>query len=279
MSQGMPNQTPTLSTRIRFVIQRAQFLPYDVKWYLSLESRQSRQRLAALKDRHQGERCFIIGNGPSLQRTDLSRIRNEITFGLNRIYLLFDQLGFSTTYYVAVNRLVIQQCAGDITRIPALKFISWWAHDVIDFTADMMFIRDPRIRPLSFSTDPTRAVEEGYTVTYAAMQLAYYLGFQQVILVGVDHQFQTKGEPGDIVESMGSDPDHFDPHYFGKGFRWQLPDMKGSERSYRLAKFHFEKAGKQIFDATVDGQLQIFPKIRYDEIVSTPPRRPYVLPR
>jgi hypothetical protein len=53
--------------------------------------RQSMRRLAALKDVHRGERCFIIGNGPSLKKTDLSRLSGEFTFGMNRFYLLFDE--------------------------------------------------------------------------------------------------------------------------------------------------------------------------------------------
>ena len=62
------------------------------------------------------DRCFILGNGPSLKKTNLALLENEYTFGLNRIYLLFDQLGFSTTYYVAVNHLVIEQCANEIIK-------------------------------------------------------------------------------------------------------------------------------------------------------------------
>jgi len=277
MSSLMPNRKPNFAVRLRNQTKRALLLPHDLKWYLGHQGRESRRRLAALKDRHQGERCFIIGNGPSLQRTDLTRLRDEVTFGMNRIYMLFNQIGFSTTYYVAINKLVIEQCAGEIIKIAAPKFISWWAHDGIDYTSDMMFVRDPYIGPLTFSADATRAVVEGYTVTYAAMQIAYYLGFQQVILVGVDHKFQTKGTPNATIVSTGPDPNHFDPNYFGKGFRWQLPDLEGSERSYRLAKKYFEQGGRQILDATVDGQLQVFPKMGFDEIVSTPPRRPYPL--
>jgi hypothetical protein len=264
----------SLPTWIRVKLGRSILLPYDVSWYLGSKSWMGRQRLAALKNRHQGERCFIIGNGPSLRKTDLSRLREEVTFGLNRIYLLFDQMGFSTTYYVAVNRMVIEQCAQEIAKISAPKFISWWAHDVIGLTSDMMFVRDP-YRGLGFSTDATRAVWEGHTVTYAAMQIAYYLGFQQVILIGVDHSYQAKGNPDTTVVSTGSDPNHFDPNYFGKGFRWQLPNLASSEEAYILAKIRYEQAGRQILDATVGGKLLVFPKVRFEEIFATPPRSPY----
>ena len=51
-------------------------------------------QLRTLKDSHQGQRCFIMGNGPSLAKTDLSKLKNEFTFGMNRIYLAFPQMGF-----------------------------------------------------------------------------------------------------------------------------------------------------------------------------------------
>ena len=70
--------------------------------------RASVHRLAAYKDLHHGKRCFIIGNGPSLRELDLSKLRHEFTFGMNRIYLLFPELGFNSTYFVSINDLVIQ---------------------------------------------------------------------------------------------------------------------------------------------------------------------------
>lgn len=223
--------------------------------------RASMGRIVALRDKHQGERCFIIGNGPSLRNTDLSLLRGETTFGLNRIYLLFDNLGFTTTYYVSVNKLVIEQCAHDIERLPCPKFIDWGARDLISFTADMLFLYSRGDR--GFYTDITEGIWQGATVTYVAMQIAYYLGFDKVILIGVDHSFTTKGEPHTTVVSQGDDANHFDPQYFGKGFRWQLPDLQTSELAYRIAKHQFERANREIVDATVDGKLEVFRKVDY----------------
>jgi hypothetical protein len=222
---------------------------------------ESVRRMAALKDKHRGERCFIIGNGPSLKNTDLSFLKDEATFGLNRIYLMFQELGFATTYLVAVNLLVIEQCAAEIAALDCPKFVSWQGRDLIDFTGDMMFLCS-RGRP-RFHTDITGGVWEGATVTFVAMQIAYYLGFKQAILIGVDHSFTTKGEPHKTVVTQDSDPNHFSPQYFGKGFRWQLPDLERSEQAYRMAKRQFEADGREILDATVGGQLQVFPKVDY----------------
>ncbi|MCK4795710.1 MAG: motility associated factor glycosyltransferase family protein [Desulfobacteraceae bacterium] len=219
-------------------------------------------RIVAMKDKHQGERCFIIGNGPSLRNTDLSLLKGEVTFGMNRIYLLFDQVGFATTYYVAVNKLVIEQCAREIASLTCPKFISWHARDEIDFTTDMMFLHS-RWDNATFYTDITKGIWEGATVTYVAMQIAYYLGFHKVILIGVDHSYATQGKPHTTVVSQGGDPNHFDPKYFGKGFRWQLPDLETSELAYRIAKYQFESKDREIVDATIDGKLQVFSKVDY----------------
>ena len=55
--------------------------------------RESIKRLTDLKDIHKGRRAFIIGNGPSLKQTDLSKLRDEITFCINRFYLAFPRTG------------------------------------------------------------------------------------------------------------------------------------------------------------------------------------------
>jgi hypothetical protein len=117
--------------------------------------------------------------------------------------------------------------------------------------------------PASFSRDVTGRVFEGSTVTYVALQLAYHLGFAEVILLGVDHSFKTSGRPNVTVISAGDDPDHFSTDYFGKGFRWQLPDLDASERAYALAKTAFENDGRKVVDATIGGKLDVFPKVDY----------------
>ena len=233
---------------------------------LSRRRAESAKGLAEMKNRHRGRRGFIIGNGPSLRKTDLSRLRNEITFGMNRIYLLFDEIGFPTTYYLAVNTLVIEQCAAEIRNLSIPKFVTWRGRKWLKDDPDVVFLDTDYTGPDSFSRDVTGRVFEGSTVTYVALQLAYHLGLEEVILIGVDHSFKTTGAPNVTVTSSGDDPDHFSPEYFGKGFRWQLPDLRASERAYSRAKRAFEADGRRIFDATIGGNLEVFPKVSYDQL-------------
>jgi len=101
---------------------------------------------------------------------------------------------------------------------------------------------------------------ERTTVTYVALQLAYWMGFSKVILIGVDHNFVTKGEAHKAIASTGDDPNHFTGGYFGKGFKWNLPDLETSELAYRMADYAYHRADREIVDCTVGGKCPIFRK-------------------
>jgi hypothetical protein len=231
--------------------------------------RESIRRLAAIKDIHKGKRAFIIGNGPSLKQTDLSKLKNEITFAMNRFYLAFPELGFTTSYICVSNDLVVEQFADDFAALPIPRFIAWRSHR--HFRRDMPINDIPTFVYTSytgpkFTTDSRGRVWEGATVTNLALQLAYHMGVEQAILIGVDHNFASKGEANKMVVSEGDDPNHFDPRYFGKGVKWQLPDLDMSEVGYILARERYKNAGREIIDATVGGKLTIFPKIDYAQL-------------
>ncbi len=232
--------------------------------------RASIRRLAALKDKYRGERCFIIGNGPSLRQTDVSKLKNEYTFGMNRVYLAFEEWDFSTSFLVSVNDLVIEQCVDDFLALDMPRFFSWRSRRFFqpsNFPIEQLptFLHTTYTGP-KFAPDVRARLWEGATVTYVCLQLAFHMGFKQAILIGVDHSFAAKGKPNTTVVSGGDDQSHFDPRYFGKGFRWQLPDLDTSEQGYWLARQAYESAGREVLDATVGGQLQVFSKVGYDSL-------------
>ena len=231
--------------------------------------RDSIARLAQWKDKCKGQRAIIIGNGPSLNQTDLSRLRNEFTFGLNRIYLMFPRLGFQTSCLVSVNDLVIEQSLGEMMALSLPKFFSWRSRRFFPAStsaSDLPVFLYTTYESPAFATDARGRLWEGATVTNVALQLAYHMGFRQVILIGVDHNFASKGEANKTVVSEGDDPNHFSPGYFGKGFRWQLPDLDMSEIGYRMAREAYEKDGRQVLDATIGGKLTVFPKVDYNSL-------------
>jgi hypothetical protein len=219
------------------------------------------------KDKYRGQRCVIIGNGPSLNSTNLSLLKNEYTFGLNKIFLLFDHIDWRPTFYACVNPFVIEQSGQKIlNEIPGLKFLDFASFRYLPYIENIVYLLS--IGAKGFSTDPGEGIFQSHTVTYVAMQLAYHLGFDEVFLIGVDHFYNAakKGAPNQVIMQDEMDKDHFDPNYFEKGCQWHLPDLKGSEEGYRMAKEAYEKAGKKIYDATIGGHLTVFEKVDFYDV-------------
>ncbi|MFZ2153278.1 MAG: 6-hydroxymethylpterin diphosphokinase MptE-like protein [Microgenomates group bacterium] len=214
-------------------------------------------------NKYKGKRCFIIGNGPSLNKTDLSKLSGEYCFGSNRIYLI---RYFKPTFLVSVNDLVLSQCAEEIAGQKCVKFISSRASKIFDRLKDSgetFFLN--QFYQAKFSSNPELGVWPGGTVTFVCLQLAYYMGFDEVILVGVDHKFKTTGNNNEKILTIGDDPNHFSKDYF-RGFKWNLPDLDTSEFAYNLAKKAYEDTGRLIVDATIGGNLRIFKKCNYKDL-------------
>jgi Protein of unknown function DUF115 len=214
--------------------------------------------MQALRGHGAGKTCVVIGNGPSLRDVDFSLLKGVDTFGLNRIYLMRDQNGFVPTWHVVVNDILLEQFSAEIQTVESVLFIPvrhrWRFSRSSDIHAFKVRFDD------TLATDITRGVAVGGTVTNVALQLAYYLGYQKVILLGVDHRYVNDGRPNEELTSQSDDPNHFAPNYFGKGVRWNAPDLERSEIGFLQAKHMFEESGRRIVDCTINGALEIFPK-------------------
>jgi hypothetical protein len=218
-----------------------------------------------IHNRHKGERAVIVANGPSLNQMDLSFLKNEITFGLNKIFLGFSKFHFYPRYYVAVNRKVIEQSVEEIKKLNCIKFISDRGEDLIarDALTYTIYTKKPTQQ---FYQDISLGVHEGWTVTFAALQIAYYMGFNEVVIIGMDHRFVYAGDPNKSNVMNSPDPNHFCTDYFGFGKPWDNPDLNNSERCYKKAREIYESEGRKIIDATVNGACTAFNKMDYKNI-------------
>jgi hypothetical protein len=241
---------------------RIKEIPHFFAWSFSKRARTNKDYLIRFYNLHKGERCFLIANGPSLAQTDLSLIKDEISFGLNRIYVNFDKSPFRPTYYVASNDLVISQFHEDISKLAMPKFLNWHGRSFFEPTRDdIAYLQPTHVFGDYFQTDITRPMVFGATVTFVTLQLAYYMGFSEVIIIGMDHNFFEKGTPNvNETRNYQVDRSHFHPEYFPKGTVWQLPDLMRSELDYLIARDYYLKNGRNIFDATIGGKCQVFNK-------------------
>lgn len=229
--------------------------------------RAARASLAALRDAHRGAGCAILGNGPSLADLAPSDFAGVTTIGVNRGYLFWEGAGGSQpSFFVAVNDLVIEQFHQEIAGLACPIFVPWIYRDRFAGVENAIFIElrvDQR-----FIGDARRGVAPCGTVTVAALQLAFYMGFGQVALFGVDHRFVPGGQPHEEVHQAGEDPNHFRPDYFADGTRWHRPALDQSERGYEMARAAFDARGRRIVNATPGSALNVFPRRDPDSAIA-----------
>ena len=241
-------------------------------------------RLKTLQAKYAGQHCVIMGNGPSLNKMDLSVFQHQNVWCTNRAYLLFDRVDWRPAFYTGVDRRVIPDVAGELNKLheelPGTQFFwpeffheqgvlndhprSYWFRER---TAD-----ETQPDTLVFSHSCHDYVVHPRTVTITALQLAAYLGFNPIYLIGCDTNYKVpvtvkeKLDSNELTSTKDDDENHFDPRYFGAGKKWHQPHPERMIRHYQSVRAICEPMGVEIFNATVGGMLEVFPRVDYREI-------------
>jgi hypothetical protein len=246
----------------------------EVAWNYSPDGIWNRRQLRKLRDKYSGRRCFVLGNGPSLRKTDVRRLKDEVTIASNGIFLLFDYMGYVPTFYTIEDVLVAEDRAAEANKIKGTTKV--FPHDVQHWlrpdkhTVYINFLRVYSGFP-KFSDTFEDIVYFGGTVTFLNLQLAYHIGCREVYLIGFDHHYEVPSQTeatiaGNTITSHREDVNHFHPDYFGPGYRWHDPKVERMERAYHEAKQFFEAQGGIIHNATSGGKLEVFPRVDFDSL-------------
>ena len=239
--------------------------------------------LAGFYNAYQGKRCFIIGNGPSLNKNDLSLLENEYSFGVNSFYYKTRETGFRPFFYVVEDSSVMKENIAEIRQFDApFKFFPTNYKRMHPKQPNTFFFRmnrgfyeksSPNFVVPRFSTDASKVLYCGQSVTYINLQLAYYMGFSEVYLIGMDFSYvipESHQRTGDVLLSDTDDENHFHKDYFGKGKTWKDPKLDRVALNYRQAKLVYEATGRRIFNATIGGSLEVFERVDYNSLFDRP---------
>jgi uncharacterized Rossmann fold enzyme len=231
-------------------------------------------KLRMLRNHCSGEPLLIVGSGPSLLHTPLEEMQSVTSIGMNKIDLLFSKTLWRPSIIVCQNTMVVRQHAESFAKSSIPVFIAhktrWFLRRQSRSMINFFHIRGTP----SFSRDLMRGVGYGHTVTYTALQFAWYMGANPVILVGIDHSFKSTGKPLEYERMKTHDVNHFAPDYFKQGQLWGVPDLNGSEEDYRAAQIAFRADGREVLDATVGGKLDVFPRISISDAIRICTRMP-----
>ena len=220
-------------------------------------------RIKGIHNQYLGERCFIICTGPSLTKEDLIAIKNEYTFGMNSLALMEDWL---PTFYGIQDMNVYEKMPvkvkGMSSKRPVFitKSIYKAGHDVFSKNNNVylmpVYCSDHLINPESdrfeFSTDCFLKVYDGFSITISLIQIAYYMGFREIYLIGADCNYTQNGQ-NHFIEYGLKDP------YAHKATNRNI-------RTYEKVKEFADNNDLKVFNATRGGMLEVFPRVNIDEM-------------
>ena len=239
-------------------------------------------KIKKYKNTHVGERCFVLGNGPSLKAEDLEWIKDEYSFAANRVYLIFDKTDWRPSFWICQDRQLIRSLTDFYQSYDGDIFLGYQAlHDFgINVPKANYYLCNARqvIRrktQLDFSAEADKYIIDGASVTYSAIQMAVYMGFSEIYLLGMDHQFShTLDKNRRIVAHKDVKIDYFDNRYKDafkkfeeKGKTYAAPDSEMITYAFEAAKRYCDDHGVEIFNATRGGKLEVFTRVDFDDIV------------
>lgn len=234
-----------------------------------LTTKLSRNKLKKYKNIHEGERCFIIATGPSLTIEDCEKLVNEYTFSCNSIIGYFEKTLWKPSYYGILdlnvyNKMDIQK----IRQLPCVFYNSIFHYKGENGNAILTDVSyhsfhftkfahnyPERFPWTKFSEDISKVIYDGRTVVYALIQIACYMGFKEIYLLGCDTNY-------DKNNLYSKDLD------YGNDFNPNLQHAaEAMIECYKVAKKYCDENKIKIFNATRGGMLEVFPRVDFDTIV------------
>lgn len=250
----------------------------NIRHYIYL-SKSYNTNIQKLRYTQEGKRCFIIGNGPSLSISDLNKLKDEDCFASNRIYGLFPKTDWRPKYYCSQDEKVLEQISTDLkvavnnctAAFFPYNYKKLLPSDILGDTKVHMFYK-PYVSVYSkdgkyqegimpFSNDISKAVYDGLSITFGMIQIAVYLGYKEIYLVGIDHNYAFKNG---IVDSSKSYCEGIKPIDMSTQYP---PELELCENAFRTARKFCEAHNILIKNATRGGKLEVFERISLDKLV------------
>lgn len=221
-------------------------------------------RISVFKNIHRGERCFIVGTGPSLRMSDLEtlRLNHEICISMNGIYKGFDKTKWRPDYYVVGDLDATYYGRDSILdmEVPH-KFIAdvaWNFGEEREGIYKWHLVRRWKDGEMpKFTDDFSKRSYAGLTITYdGALQLAAYMGFSEIYLLGIDCSNYNSTGTAHFFDSYGRE---------NKDETGYLK-IDANIMAYMAAEKYAREHGFKIYNATRGGKLEVFERKGFDSL-------------
>jgi lipopolysaccharide biosynthesis glycosyltransferase len=261
---------------------RTALYPYksiaDARLMKGYKTSSDSKKVSSLKDRFSSQRCFIIGNGPSLTLSDVEKLNGQYTFAANAIHSVFSKTSWRPFFYTCIDSAALRMFGSALLDydIPYVFFDVGGKKHIKKGKRDaenLYFIcqhRKYKIYKWGFeqpfiSARPDAILSSGTTVTFTAIQLAIYMGFKKIYLLGVDNNYSRKiDSKGVVYEDRGVKS--YSDVIFDPGLGVQYVDI--ATAAYKAAREYADAHDIEILNATRGGALEEFKRVDFDDIIT-----------
>jgi hypothetical protein len=267
-----------------------------ISWKNYRENREILEHNLTLKNQNKNKRCFIIGTGPSINKQNLVKLRNEETIAVNSFWNYPQYKEIDIKYHLFVDKDVFSNKLGSafkqeiIDKNILLGNMSTSLFFHIDgkkfIEGNKLFINNKKYYlsfmgtfkdNLNFNIEPDKILPNPKNVIVCAIELAAYMGFTEIYLLGCEHSFLTSSSYYKGFEHFYSDPE-YDLNNPEDVKKYALVAVDAYEsriwnvgilfKNYRLLKnkLAVEKPNLKIFNATSGSFLDVFPFVNFENI-------------
>ena len=232
-------------------------------------------KICTLKGSAKVKRCFIIGNGPSLKGSDLNRLISEKTFASNRIYEIFDATDWRPDFYFAIDRDFLRESKAKLSEVKPKLGLMFLSYEVcrqenilfenlirILYGGTQVTINPWNDKNAHISEDASHYFSVGHTVTFAAIQMAIYMGFTEIYLLGCDFNYASVRDKNGRISRDNSVVDYFS----GTTYSSSELNYYSTLYAYEQAKAYCDSHDIKIYNATRGGKLEVFPRVDFDSL-------------
>lgn len=237
------------------------------------KQKQSLRILNALKDKYKGQRCFVLGNGPSLSKEDVEKLKGEITFASNRIYKMFEVTDWRPTYFCLSDEAVAQpEDCKELSKLNCdFKFyLSEGYYAVKKIKGNSCYIHSWWQRKYLYNPDFSLNLKKGIysiaTVTYVMLQIAVWMGFSEIYLLGCDNSYHVERKEDGTIVTHNERKSYFGNQ--GEKLEANVGSSWECNIAYEFAENFSRKHDFRIFNATRGGMLEAFERKNLDEVLS-----------
>lgn len=211
-------------------------------------------QLLKLKGAFEGDRCFIVGSGPSLDVFDLRKLQGEHVLALNSSITLFAK--HKPLWWIFRDTRVVYEVEERWPKLDALRVVAGEKAST-RFKNRIPVARMPRSTVLH-AYRPEEFVHQR-TIVEDAIQIAEYAGFAEAYLVGIDHALSKDGEP--YAKALAWKDCYF---YDVKRPKAKSLGLESMVRAMQDLKVHLKRI--KVFNCSPFYPREVFPRADFDEV-------------